>query len=176
MPYVDRPLPEGLELPKLRSEKSLANLKLGGRLPGSINRISKDLKSGILNGAIAHGYDGEGAGGLDGYLQMCATKYPKHYMHLLGKLLPLQVGDGLTGQRIGTINIVSVPEGRYLSEEDIAKTRAPSFIEHDSQPQYLEPEHFQSVPIESEPEPVDCAPEPQAPRYVPLPPRPHKVY
>jgi hypothetical protein len=130
MTFIDRPLPEGLELPTLR-EKRVANLKHEGRIPGSINRISKDLKNGVLNGAIAYGCDGQGTGGLDGYLYMCAAKFPKAYLHLLGKLLPMQVqGDGIPRPGI-TLNVVSVDSGSYLSPEDIAKLREqPALIEH----------------------------------------------
>ena len=117
-------LPADFELPKLR-DKRLDNLTYHeGRTPGAINRITKDLKTGILNGAIAHGADGRGKDGLDGYLCMCAARYPKHYLQVLAKLPPLQVhGEGFAGPSIGTIQIVAVPHDHYLSAEDIAKVR-----------------------------------------------------
>jgi hypothetical protein len=156
---------DGFELPRLRPEPSAARPKRAfppgitpGRNPGVVNRITRDLKAGILNGAIAHGADGEGLGGLDGYLLMCATKYPKHYMQLLGKLLPLQVNADVNNAVVGEVRVLSVPADCYLSAQQIAKmNRAAPLI--DQAPQ-LEPERFQepaeavveAQSIEAEPE------------------------
>lgn len=81
-------LPADFELPKLRDPR-LDNLSRAGqgRVPGIVNRITKDLKTGIINGAVAHGADGAGKDGLDGYLAMCATKFPKAYLGVLAKLV-----------------------------------------------------------------------------------------
>jgi hypothetical protein len=158
MPYVDRPLPEGLELPKLRekgqvNEKSLANLTWrDGRIPGSINRISKDLKNGVLNGAIAYGCDGQGTGGLDGYLYMCAGKYPKAYLHLLGKLMPMQVqGDGIVRPGV-SISVISVDSGNYLSAADCERMSAPGQMIEQAAVEQAKPEH-QIAPEEALPTP-----------------------
>ena len=105
-----------------------------GRTPGVPTRITRDLKAGILNGAIAYGADGQGRDGLDGYLAMCAARYPKHYMQLLGKLLPHVIsGEGLGGNVAVSINVTSVPSGSYLSQEDIERLQpASQLIEHDA--------------------------------------------
>jgi hypothetical protein len=85
---------------------------------------------------------------LSGYFRMCAKKYPKNYMHLLAKLMPLQIaGHGVVSSPTN-INIISVPHGHFLSEADIAQSRGePAQIEH------YEP------PIEHAPQPE------QSPRY-----------
>ena len=57
------PMPvDGFELSRLRPEPSAARPKRAfppaitpGRNPGVVNRITRDLKAGILNGSIAHG-------------------------------------------------------------------------------------------------------------------------
>jgi hypothetical protein len=56
-------------------------------------------------------------------------------MHLLEKLLPLQVnGAGLAGSTIGTVNVVSVPENHFLSAADIERVRAGLPYEHVPEP------------------------------------------
>lgn len=129
----------GFELPRLRPEPPAprpkrtlpAGMTPGGN-PGAVNRITRDLKAGILNGAIAHGADGEGLGGLDGYLQMCAARFPKHYMHLLGKLLPLTLDADVNKTVVGVVNVVSIRSDNYMTREAIAKL-APVFEIEDAQ-------------------------------------------
>lgn len=94
-----------------------------GRPVGSGNKIQRDLKLGLIHGAEKHGSDGNGLGGLFGYLEMCAATYPKQYMTLLGRLLPLQItatGAHLTMtreeivdyfQQRGLVSIPSVSTG-----------------------------------------------------------------
>jgi hypothetical protein len=146
-----------------QQQQRKANLKPNGgpgRPVGAVAKITKDLKAGILNGAIAHGADGEGLGGLDGYLQMCATKYPKHYMQLLAKLLPLQVRADVANAVVSEVRIISVPADCYLSEEQIAKMNpALPLIEQEA----IETEPAEAVieaqSIEEEPEIEDVTAE-----------------
>ena len=154
MTFVDRPLPDGLVLPTLR-EKRIANLKHEGRKPGSTTKITKDLKEGITEAATNIGRDGHGEGGLIGYLEDLALNHKKAFTSLLVKLLPMQVsGDGTLGAHISAINIVSVPSGSYLSDEDIVKMRSPGrLLEHAPQ---LEQDPVPTE-IESEPAPIDQA-------------------
>ena len=114
----------GLELPTIGRKKSNQNLISGrGRLKGVVNKVSRDLKNGVLNGAIACGYDGNGLGGLDGFLLMCAQRHPKHYMALLGRLMPMQPSADV-GHHIETVNILPVASGSFLSHEEIEKARS----------------------------------------------------
>ena len=85
--------------------------------------------------AVALGEDGKGRNGLQGYLQFVGRHHPKAFYNLLGKLLPMQRNaDGL-GASIGTVNVVSVPAGAYLSNEDIERLSRPGHvIEHAPQP------------------------------------------
>jgi hypothetical protein len=92
------------------------------RRHGSQNKITRDLKNGIIYGASAYGEDGRGKGGLYGYLKMCARKYPTDYMKLLSKLLPYTISadaKALGSVGIGTINIVAAPSDLFLSAEKI---------------------------------------------------------
>jgi hypothetical protein len=86
-----------------------------------VAKIAKDVKEGIIHGAASYGRDGTGAGGMPGYFEMCAALYPKEYMSLLGKLLPLQVKTNSTtlSAFIGDVIINAVPSGQYLSEDRI---------------------------------------------------------
>jgi hypothetical protein len=125
MPYVDRPLPASLELPQLRPsrprDKRLDNLRHDGRVKGVQNRICRDLKEGLLQGAILHGYDGQGQGGLIGFCLHLAERHKKAYCGLLGKLLPYNLNATTSAQTISTVRVLSVPSGEYLSREAIQK-------------------------------------------------------
>jgi len=83
------------------------------------NKITRDLKEGIIDAAIAVGEDGKGRDGLLGYLKMLARKHPKYYTQLLARVLPLQVSGGIGVGIIGEVNIVSVPVERYLSPREV---------------------------------------------------------
>lgn len=85
---------------------------------GLVNKITRDLKSGIVQAAENHGSDGKGKGGLVGYLEFVAAKHPKAFVSLLGRLMPLQV-SGNAGTFIGKVQIVAIPQGQYLSAEAI---------------------------------------------------------
>jgi hypothetical protein len=94
---------------------------------GRPNKITRDLREGIIDAAVAHGFDGKGRDGLVGYLRFLAARYPKPFASLLGRLLPLQV-SGNIGSFIGAVQIVSAPAGSFLSAEDITKLSPPRTI------------------------------------------------
>ena len=166
MPFgiPDIPVPADFEIEPIATpkKKGKGNLPHFGRLPGHINKLSRDLKQGILNGAIAHGSDGAGEGGLDGYLAMCAARYPKHYLTLLGKLVPLQV-NGEVGRHVSTVNVISIPHGKFLTREEIenAGVTPLSRIEHmpDDEAPVAALEHLP----EPAPAPAPAEPEPRSP-------------
>lgn len=89
------------------------------------NKLTRDLKNGIIDAAVTVGSDGKGKGGLVGYLTMLARKYPKAYSSLLARVLPLQVSGGVGIGIIDAVNIVSVPGARYLAPEDVARMLQP---------------------------------------------------
>ena len=98
---------------------------------GAIAHITRDLKRGIVDAAAAYGSDGNGAGGLTGYLFHLADKHPKAFAALLGKLLPLQVNSQISSV-VGQVNIVSVPAETFLTQEDVRRMGATApTIEHE---------------------------------------------
>lgn len=105
---------------------------------GTVNRITSDLKLGIIDAAAAYGSDGRGAGGLTGYLFFLAGKHPKAFSSLLGKMLPLQVNSHSTSL-VGQVNIVSVPAGQHFNSDEIG--RLAQTIEH--QPASHEPAGYE---------------------------------
>lgn len=62
--------------------------KTGGRKKGSVNKITADLKSAILEAAV-----NAGNGNMTLYLQSQAIANPTAFMGLLGRVLPLTVGS-----------------------------------------------------------------------------------
>lgn len=136
--FVDRPLPEALELPRLQEprprDKRRDNLRNGpgfGRPRGSQGKVTKDLKEGLIEGAVLCGYNGAGEGGLVGYCRWLAERHPKVYGHLLAKLLPYNLNA--TSAAIQTVKIVSIPSGVFLNHEqmELAQQGKPFTIDHD---------------------------------------------
>ena len=62
--------------------------------------------------------DGGGKDGLMGYLKYAASTFPKQYMALISKVLPLQIDSKSTVNIIEHVNIVSVPPDRYMPPEN----------------------------------------------------------
>jgi len=90
--------------------------------------LSRDIKEAIISGAARHGSDGQGTGGMPGYLEMCAKDYPKEYMGLLARLVPLQVrgqAAGMAGINIGSVNIHPVASDRYLTAQEMRSMLTP---------------------------------------------------
>ena len=119
MPYVDRRLPEGLQLPMLREplrDKRIANLKHEGRVRGAKNKICRDLKEGVLTAAINVGRDGQGTDGLVGFLEDLAMHHKKMFTSLLVKVLPLNLNADVStsSTSVSHFNIVSVPSDHYF--------------------------------------------------------------
>ena len=138
--FVDRPLPASLELPRLQDprprHRGTENLRNGpgtGRIKGVQNRICRDLKEGLLESAILHGYDGAGQDGLIGFCLHLAKRHPKAHCNLLAKLLPYNMNATVTGPTISSINIVSIPSGGRLSPEqqELAQQGKPFTIDYD---------------------------------------------
>jgi len=156
------PMPASFDLPNLREPGkphrfSAENQPAGrGRPLGSGDKITRDLKRGIIDEAISHGYDGEGLDGLPGYCRHLARFHPKAFAHLLAKMLPLQVDADVSNAVIGSVRVISVPVDHYLSAADIAKLRPVPEIEHAPQPEPCKSEQFEEDPPEPEPlEPTD---------------------
>ncbi|MBR0848801.1 hypothetical protein JQ543_13695 [Bradyrhizobium diazoefficiens] len=83
-----------------------------------MNKITRDLKQGIVDAAIKHGSNGKGAGGLGGFFQYMIKNDLRAFASLMGRVIPLQV-NATPGAFIGAVNIVGVPAGQYLSEEQV---------------------------------------------------------
>lgn len=71
----------------------MPSAKTGGRKKGTPNKVTSVLKDAILAAAQAVGEDGEGRDGLEGYLKRVAKEDIKAFSGLLGRVLPLQVGN-----------------------------------------------------------------------------------
>ena len=155
MTFVDRPLPAGLLLPAIAPPRRKPKFIPPPKQKGTLAKVTKDVKNGILGGAIAHGFDGSGLGGLEGYFQMCASLYPRDYLDLLAKLLPFQNnnngGDGVVRPGV-MLNIVSIPTGEFLSAEDCEKMRAPGLQVDQTPIKQVKLEHYAEPAPEIEPQ------------------------
>jgi hypothetical protein len=126
MPWDRIELPADFDPPRIGPKR----IPPGPKQPGQVNRITRDLKRGIVDAAAAYGSDGNGAGGLTGYLFHLADKHPKAFASLLGKLLPLQVNSQISSV-VGQVNIVSVPAETFLTQEDVRRMSAAPSIDHE---------------------------------------------
>jgi hypothetical protein len=124
MPFPKIELPPDFDLPRTNDtprNRSLANLKHLGRRKGSQDKISRDLKNGILDAAIAHGRDGEGTDGLAGYLFLLASENRKTFASLLARILPYNVSATTSAQTISEVRILSIPSGQHYSAADLRR-------------------------------------------------------
>ena len=78
-------------------------------------KICRDLKQGLIEGAVLHGYDGAGEDGLIGYCHHLAERHPKAYCGLLAKLLPFNMNANVATAAINEVRIVSVPSDHYVT-------------------------------------------------------------
>ena len=124
MPYVDRPLPEALVLPVLRErprDKRLDNLRHSpgqGRPHGSRDKITRDLKEGVLTAAINVGRDGYGTDGLVGFLEDLAAHHKKLFTSLLVKVLPYNLTADVNKSSFSEVRIISVPSDHYFRPDE----------------------------------------------------------
>jgi hypothetical protein len=121
MAFPNIELPADFDVPRI-SEKprhcGTANLRFGpgiGRVKGKQNKICRDLKEGLLEGAILHGYDGAGEDGLIGYCHHLAERHPKAYATLLSRLLPYNLNANVASAHVGEVRIISIPSGSHLT-------------------------------------------------------------
>lgn len=77
-------------------------VKTGGRQKGTPNKTTALLKDAIMKAAEAAGEDMNGKNGVVGYCTFLATKEPKAFAQLLGKVLPMQ----LTGDDGGSLQVI----------------------------------------------------------------------
>ncbi|MEY9594432.1 hypothetical protein ABIA06_006723 [Bradyrhizobium yuanmingense] len=111
----DRPLPDHLELAPITSRtRKHGRGNPPRKMKGAVAKITRDLKNGILDGAISCGSDGAGRGGLRGYLTMCARKHPKSYLNLLGRLVPHVIEGNVGSAVVAQITIQSIPSGEFI--------------------------------------------------------------
>jgi hypothetical protein len=107
---------------------------------GAHHKMAQAIKKGIFKGAVAHGRDGKGDGGLDGYFEFLAAKHPKVFAGLLGRLLPLHLKTDVAAAGVNTnftINVVGVPSGTMFSKAEIESMQLdelPPMIEHERAP------------------------------------------
>ena len=100
--------------------------KLSVRTVGTPNKITRDVKAGMLDSAIEHGSDGKGTDGLKGFCAYLLRTDLKAYASIFGRLIPLQVDGNLNvGGGTVTVQVMSMPVGSYLSAEQAAEIMKP---------------------------------------------------
>jgi hypothetical protein len=80
---------------------------VGGSRKGRPNKITKLVREAIVEAAALVGEDGDGRGGLVGYLKLLAVTEPRAMAALLGRILPLQVNADVEVRETRTIEEVA---------------------------------------------------------------------
>ena len=137
MPFgVDRPLPADFQVTAIARRRPTnpfgPNRPSPGKAKGTVAKITRDLKQGIIDAAVNVGRDGYGTDGLVGFLEDTAINHRKAFCMLLAKILPMQLhADGLTGPYIGTVHVHSVPSGTFLTHDAMEQLQAGTLqLEH----------------------------------------------
>ena len=96
---------------------------------GRPNKITRDIRHGLIESAIEHGSDGKGAGGLKGFFSFLLREDLRSYAALIGRCLPLQAKidvDSTSNVTFDTgfnVNVIAVPPGVHLTPEQQAMLR-----------------------------------------------------
>jgi len=141
-----------------------------GRVAGSVNKITVELKQGILQAAINRGRDGKGKDGLIGFLEYLSRVELKAFASLLGRLVPMHV--------IGNVDVMHGTMTKAQALEALRERGLPVFIlpEHNiggpvGQPapvpgdgaKVIEGQVVPSQPASAPAQPVQAAPPKPAP-------------
>ena len=129
-------LPGSFELPALRPKKpgtfgSASSERPSRGSPSGIpNRTTRELRAAIIDAAALHGSDGNGSGGVTGFLFHLAANHPRSFSALIAKMLPMEL-SGRVDATIAAVRVMSVPAARYLTQDQIAQLQAPLIVEQD---------------------------------------------
>jgi hypothetical protein len=102
MPYVDRPLPDSFKVEPIAKSKRKPP---PGKPKGAIAKITRDLKEGIIEAAVARGSDSHATDGLVGFLRDLAINHKRAFTSLLVKILPMQVDGTFGGAIAAAVNV-----------------------------------------------------------------------
>jgi hypothetical protein len=91
---------------------------------GRPNRTTRDIRHGLIESAVKHGYDGQGKDKLEGFFRFLLENDLRSYASLIGRCLPLQAKVNVDVDSNTTLNIdhgststSAIPEGVHLSQE-----------------------------------------------------------
>jgi hypothetical protein len=104
--------------------------RISARVKGTPNRISRDLREGILDAAIAHGADGNGKNGLAGCCDWLLRSHTKAFVPLLVRLLPLQVSGEVVRHTKLHVTIQPIPRGSFYDKAGVLHPPKGRCIEH----------------------------------------------
>ena len=107
-------LPNGRFAPGIRPDGA-------GKPKGAVTKITKTIKEALLEAANNLG----GKQGAVGVFEQAGKKDIVALAQILARTIPLEVAGNLNVGVVGDVNIVSVPNDRFLSKDDMSKTTLP---------------------------------------------------
>ena len=120
------------------------------------NKITRDLKEGIIDGAAKHGFNGKASGVSPRLSPDVRQEVPTRIHAIAGRLLPLSISANANSIAPLTVNIIGVEPGEYV-EPDEPVVLAPAILI--GSPPVPEPpvviEHDAVAAVEEEPATVE---------------------
>lgn len=102
----------------------------GFKPKGAAAIFTRDIKNGFVDAAVKHGADGKGKDGMMGFATWLLKNDIKAFASIFGRCVPLQLHADVS-HTIGQVVINPVPQGQYLSEDQIRALMDPPLIEHE---------------------------------------------
>ena len=122
--------------PKPTKDELLARFKgkNGASRKGKPNKVTRVLKEAMILAAERVGENGRGRGGLVGYLEAQAREYPRTYLQVLAKLLPLDMqitalqlqlqANANGGAMLPLPEVINIDEIRAMPTDDLRRVAA----------------------------------------------------
>lgn len=95
----------------------MPGVRPAGRKKGVPNRSTLNVKLAFIEAATRIGSNGKGLGGLRGFIERVGRSNPEALLLALARLIPPPAKQEEATPAIGVVNVVAVPAGRYLSQE-----------------------------------------------------------
>lgn len=104
--------------------------RLGGRAPGTPNKVTRTVKDWLLAATEKSGLDGKGKDGAIGYLVWLSRAEPVAYAALLARVMPMQIQASLSGS-VEHEHKVQLTADQLAERLKARGLPVPTFIDHD---------------------------------------------
>jgi hypothetical protein len=128
--------------------------KLSKRTVGVANKLTRDIKQGMMQSAIEHGRNGRGLDGLPGFCAWLLANDLKSWCSIFARMVPLDLHAEVSHHNF-QVNVVSIPRGRFFTKDEARKVLAGELDLIDVTP----------APIADDVTPMTASPPPPMPHH-----------